>query len=130
MSSVLIEKLTTQHGYPLVDTANVDAFLAEPGDRVLFLTGDPDKLDDSNDIAVILPELVARFQGRLLPAVVSRSAEDAMMERFGVEVRPTLVFLRDAEVVGRIPRVRDWDDYIARIRGILDSADGAGRTRH
>jgi hydrogenase-1 operon protein HyaE len=119
---MLIETLTSRHGYPVVDETSLEAFLTEPGDRVLFVTGDPDKLLDSNDIAVILPELVAHFQGRLYPAVVARAAEPHVCERFKADVKPTLVFVRDGQLVGSIPRVRDWDDYIEKIRGFLDGA--------
>lgn len=128
MSSPLITRLSERHCYPVLDEPGLDAFLSGPGDRVLFVTGDPAKLGDADDIAVILPELVARFQGRLLPAVVDRAAEAAAMARFGVEVRPTLVFCRDGAVVDRIARVRDWDDYVDRIRRILD--EPAVGTRH
>ena len=92
---------------------------------MLFLTGDPAKNLETNDVAVILPELVRCFGGRFRPAVVDRAIENALRERFEVWPTPSLIFLRDGRMLGAIPKVRDWDDYLARVRAILDGAVAA-----
>lgn len=118
----LIDRLLAS-GVPLIGEAAIDAFLAGAGVRVLFVPGDANRHLDSVDVAVILPELCRHFSGRLAPAVVARSAEGAMAKRFGVDVKPALAFFAHGDLLGTIPRVRDWDEYLARIGEMLARAD-------
>lgn len=121
-----VDSLMTRHGLPLVDRDSVDAFLApaagEPPHALLFFTGDPATHRETGDVAVVLPELLAAFRGRLHAAVVARTAEKALERRFHVAVLPSLVVTRGAEVIGVLPRVCDWADYTARIAAWLDPA--------
>ncbi|MCC7198876.1 MAG: hypothetical protein IT483_05160 [Gammaproteobacteria bacterium] len=117
----LIERLVSQLGFPEVDTATVDAFLAGPGDAVLFFSENPAQHPESLDVAVILPELVAAFRGRLRGAVVSRASERELQKRFGFARWPALVFVRGGEYVGAITAVQDWDFYVSRVQELLDS---------
>jgi hydrogenase-1 operon protein HyaE len=71
---------------------------------------------------VVLPELLAAFPGRLRAAVVARSAEEALKPRFHVQVVPSLVVTRGAAPLGVMPRIRDWSDYMATLRTLLDPA--------
>jgi hydrogenase-1 operon protein HyaE len=116
----LLDRLSTELGWPVLDAASLDAFVDGPGERVLFVTGDPLKNAETMDVAVILPELVMAFQGRFLPAVVAQDVERAVRDRFDTWPTPSLMFLRDGAFLGAIPKVRDWDDYLARTRAILD----------
>lgn len=119
MDSPLIERLVSELNYPLVNAENLDTLLSEEGERVLFLTGDPVKNLETNDLAVILPELARTFAGRLNPAVVDRSIEQSLRERFDVWPVPSLIFFKDGEKRGAIAKVRDWADYLAEIEAIL-----------
>ncbi|SON53955.1 Hydrogenase-1 operon protein HyaE [Hartmannibacter diazotrophicus] len=120
MDSPLIERLVSELNYPLVNAENLDTLLSQQGERVLFLTGDPVKNLETNDLAVILPELARTFAGRLNPAVVDRSIEQSLRERFDVWPVPSLIFFKDGEKRGAIAKVRDWADYLAEIEAILD----------
>lgn len=124
--SALIAALATRHHLPTVDADTVDAFLApaegEAAHALLFFTGDPDTRTDAGDVAVVLPELLAAFPGRLRAAVVGRTAEAALKPRFGVEVLPSLVMLRAGEPLGVMPRIRDWSDYLATVERLLEPA--------
>ena len=42
-----------------------------------------------------------------------------MREASGVFKTPSLIFYRDGAVIGGIPKVRDWSEYIERITQIL-----------
>lgn len=119
MSKVL-KRLTEDLGYPVLDEATVEDFISATGDRVLFLTGDPATNLETDDVAAILPELVQAFQSRFKPAVVDRSIEQPLRERYDVWPVPSLIFLRDGALTGAIPKVRDWPDYLAEIKSILD----------
>jgi hydrogenase-1 operon protein HyaE len=122
--SILIAALTDTYGYPVIDTDTVDAFLApavgEPPHALLFFTGDPAQRNDTNDVAVVLPELIRTFAGRYRAAVVSRAAEAELKGRFKVQVFPSLVATRGLDPVGVMPRIRDWSDYLGQLEAYLD----------
>ena len=122
----LIAALATRHGLPTVDADSVDAFLAPAGGEaehaVLFFTGDPDARSDTTDVAVVLPELLTAFRGRLRGAVVARGAEEALKARFDVQVFPSLAVARGAVPVGTVARIRDWSDYVERFERMLDAS--------
>lgn len=128
MTRPLIDALITRHGLQLVDEAGIDDFLddaLESGrDAVIFLSGDVARRPEGNDVAVILPELLAAFDGRLAGAVAAHEAEEALKLRFGVIVFPSLVFMRGQRFLGIVPRIRDWSEYLAGISAIL-AGEGA-----
>lgn len=119
MSMQLIERLTADRGYALLDAHNFEDFVARTPQSVLFFTENPASFPESCDVAVILPEIVRRFGGQLTPAVVSRNHERQVSKRYGVREWPTLVFLRRGEYLGAVARVQDWNDYVSRIRDML-----------
>lgn len=121
MTSLLIDQLVEQHGYPVVTADGLDAFLARETTLALFLSEDPKRYPESNDVAVILPQLAAAFAGRFEPAVVARELEPLFKQRYDIAVWPCLVFLRNGRFLGKISKVRDWSDYLERIPAILDS---------
>jgi hydrogenase-1 operon protein HyaE len=122
--SALIASLASRHGIPTVDAGSIDAFLApsagECAHVLLFFTGDPVQRGESNDVAVILPELLGTFAGSLRAAVVAREAEEALKSRFHVAVFPSLVMVRGAATLGVMARILDWSDYIATVHRLLD----------
>jgi hydrogenase-1 operon protein HyaE len=118
MPSTLIERLV-QNGYPRLDAAGLDAFLSGEGTLVLFLTGDPAKNLETDDMAVILPELMKAFPGRVVPAIVDRSIEQALRERFDVWPLPSLIFVERGEKKGAIAKMRGWDEFLAETGEIL-----------
>ena len=71
MNHPLIDRLVTDLDYDVVSLANHDDFVAQPGMNVLFFPGDPQTVRDATDVAVVLPELVAAFNGGLRAGVVS-----------------------------------------------------------
>lgn len=120
MTSPLLQRLTDELGWPSLETPEaLDAYLARPGIHGLFVTGDPAKNLETNDAAVILPELMAATGGAFDCAVVAQTIERAVRERFEVWPTPSLILVAEGAALGAIPRVRDWDDYLARVRAIL-----------
>ena len=119
MPSFLVRALSERGRLPLVDETSVDAFLApaagEPDNALLFFTGDPAQRPEADDVAVVLPEILHAFQGRLRGAVVRRSAEDRLKARFNVVVMPSLVVTRRDAPVGVLGKIRDWSEYMDRI---------------
>lgn len=120
MSHPLLVQLTEQHGYALLDSEHFDAFIKAHPYTVLFFTEDPSRFAESLDVAVILPELVARFP-QLTPALIDRSSEHALQGRYNFSAWPCLVFLKEGRYLGALSRVRNWDEYLFEIERILQS---------
>ncbi len=121
MGHPLIERLTTELGWPLLSAEDeILDWIARPGTHVLFVPGDATRNLETADVAVILPELHRAFQGRFDCAVVADAMETEVKESSGVFKTPSLIFYRAGACLGGIPKVRDWDDYMARITRFLD----------
>ncbi|WP_339890606.1 hypothetical protein [Neptuniibacter pectenicola] len=118
MASPLINRLVDELNYPLLNADNFDAFIKSNKYSVLFCTEQPARFPESNDVAVILPELVNRFS-QLTPAVVSTEFEKKVQGRYNFNVWPTLVFLNEGRFLGCISKVQDWDMYGLEIQSIL-----------
>ena len=124
MPSTLIRNMLEQHRYPVVDETTLDEFLKTHEEVVLFFAENPKQFPESDDVAMILPELVKAFNGRFQAALVSQSSEKALQKRYGFSTWPSLVFLRNGEYLGVISQVQNWDDYLREIQHILDSDPG------
>jgi hydrogenase-1 operon protein HyaE len=124
MSHALIDRLLTELGYAEVSLVNHDEFVAEPGMNVLFFPGDTTTVRDATDVAVVLPELVAAFDGQLRPGIVTDVFGDgnALKRQYGFTEYPALVFVRSGEYVGTIMRIQDWGDYLDRINALFVAA--------
>ena len=117
----LVERLLREFGLPEVGAADVDAFLAAPGEAVLFFTENPKQHPESADVAVILPELMQAMPGRFRAAVVARASERELQKRFGFARWPALVFVRGGDLVGSITGMHDWDEFVAKVVELLGS---------
>jgi hydrogenase-1 operon protein HyaE len=122
MTSPLIAALIERYGLPLLQADDLDFFLEAGRHNLLFLPGDPVKYPEALDVAVILPELLKAFPGRIQAAIVAPESEQTVQARFGFSRWPALVLLRGADYVGVIERVRNWDEYLAEFRRLLDAA--------
>ena len=117
----LLKRLSAEFGYPFLDLAGAEAFIAQPGNACLFLPGDAERLDESADVAVVLPELVAAFGGTLQAAVITdKDTEREIQRRYRFNAFPALVFTRGGGWLGTIQRMQDWSDYLREIRTILN----------
>lgn len=121
MISPLIDNMMTQYGYPLLDRDTFADFIDSQEECVLFFCENPSRFPESNDVAMILPELVKEYAYRFTTAVIGPDIQKELQGRYGFNEWPTLVFLRRGEYLGQISRVQDWMDYLARINDILSS---------
>ena len=120
MSAPLIDRLSEELNYPLLDLSNIDAFLEQHEFSVLFFTEDIKRFPESNDVAVVLPEILKVFT-MLSPAVIARDNEKKLQQRYGFRSWPALVFMRGNEYLGVITGIQDWMDYLEEIKTILSS---------
>ncbi len=121
MPSPLIQNMIEQYGYPLLDEAAHDIFIQDHEECVLFFTEDPARFPESNDVAMILPELVSEYGNRFAAAVIDQSAQRKLQTRYGFNEWPSLVFLRGGKYLGVVSRVQDWVMYLTQINQILSS---------
>ncbi|WP_299878938.1 hydrogenase accessory protein [uncultured Sulfitobacter sp.] len=120
MTHPLITRLTTEFGYRELHTmCDVAAFTEGAGYHAIFVPGDIARNLETPDVAVILPELRQAFQGRFDCAVASDSVEEELRETTKVRKTPSVIFYHEGEMIGGIPKVRDWSEYIERITQIL-----------
>jgi hydrogenase-1 operon protein HyaE len=115
---VLIDRLSSELNYPILDLSNIDEFLSQNEHSVLFFTEDPNRFAESNDVAVVLPELINVFRN-LVPAVIGRDDEKKMQSLYGFLSWPALVFMRGDQYLDCITGIQDWGDYLEQINKIL-----------
>lgn len=119
----LLNRLTAELGWPHLDTMDqVDAFLARPGAHCLFIPGDAARNLETADAAVVLPELRMVFQNAFDCALIGDTIEAQLREAHGVLKTPGFLFFRNGQLQGAIAKIRDWDDYMARVPAILGLA--------
>ena len=117
----LVQRLVSHHGATWVSPQTLEAFASQPGDRVLFFSGDPVRFPEGLDVAVVLPELQRAFKLAFDVGVVVRQAEDAVARRYGERRWPSLVFLRSGQYVQSLPGMHDWSDYVALVTEALSA---------
>ncbi len=119
MFSGLLTSIIEREGIEVVDEEGLDQQAKETVFSMVFFPGDAERLAESNDVAVILPELNKALQGAVTPFVVDRSSERDLQRRYRFNSFPSLVFLRHGEYLGVIQGVKDWNEYLNEITGIL-----------
>ena len=104
---------------PIVDRDTIDAFLrpaeGEPAHSILFFAGAAAQRPETEDVAIVFPQILRKFAGRLRGAVVAADAEEALKSRFQVFVTPSLAVARGAEPLGVLPKIQDWSVYVEKI---------------
>jgi len=119
----LLTRLEVELGWPrLRSLSDVAEFTSRPGLHCLFIPGDPVRNLETADAAVILPELHIAFQRSFDCALVGDAIEAKLREAHGVLKTPSFLFFSEGRMVGAVARIRDWDDYMARIPYILGLA--------
>ena len=117
--SPLLERIITERGYRKVGLEDVEALAGGASLVMLFLAGDHWRLGESNDVAVVLPELDTALDGLVTPLIAKREDARALQRRFHFSAYPALVFLAGGEYLGVIEGIRDWVDYMREIPEIL-----------
>jgi hydrogenase-1 operon protein HyaE len=122
----LLERLTTDLGYPLLtDQASLDAFALPAANSVIFLPANPQHYPETLDVAIVLPEFLKIFSGRLTAGVADMTFAKELAAKYAITEWPALLFLRHGEYLGSIARMRDWDVYLSKINAFLSSSSPA-----
>ena len=112
--AMAVNRLITQYDVHDFTGVALDAFVRD-GLTLLFFTGDPIRYPEIDDVAVVLVELIKTCSGRFRCAIISPDHDGPAAARFGVTIRPTLVFVYDGAVMSSLPRMRDWSEYVEKI---------------
>lgn len=118
--SPLIDRLSQELNYPILDLDTIDEFLEKHEHSVLFFTEDVKRFQESNDVAVVLPELVSVFPN-IVPAIVARKDEKKLQSLYGFRSWPALVFMRKRQYLDAMTGIKDWTEYLDKIKSILES---------
>jgi len=121
MSSPLIERLLNDGHAVTVDDANLDAFLRQHPHSLLFFAGDVRRFPESNDLAVILPELHKAFAGAFHIGLVANEVGPEWQKRYGFSHWPALVMLRGDAYLGSISKLQNWAVYCDELQRLLQS---------
>ena len=119
MTSEILDGLAGQQGCEIVRKADLDAFLARNPRALVFLAGDTRQRPEGLDVAVVVRELLAKFQGRLVVGLVDQRDEAAIMPKLGVVVLPAVVYVRDGEAAELVARMRDWPVFLQAAERLL-----------
>ncbi len=122
MSSPLIERMLQKHNLTSVHADNCESFLQAHGKAVLFFAEDPARYPESNDVAMVLPELLKHFSG-LSGAIVDSSFEHQLQGYFDFTRWPALAFFVSGEYRGAITGIHNWEDYLREIPALLQARD-------
>ena len=98
----LVQRLVERFGAAWVDETSVTGWLAQGGDRVVLLVGDPVRFPEGVDVAA-----------------VPRDHEDAVARRYGCRHWPSLLFFRAGQYVTAIAGMQDWDVYLKGVAAAL-----------
>lgn len=117
----LFRRLAESGVCPEITADAFDAFVAQPGNTLVFFTEEPAKYREVLDLTVILPELAQAFSGRFRAGLLMPEAARALQPRYGFNKWPALVMLRGGEYVGAVAGLRDWSTYIGEIGALLEA---------
>ena len=117
----LLDRLTTDLGYPLLtDPASLAAFATPQENTVIFLPANPLHYPETLDVAIVLPEFLKVFRGRLSAGVADMNFARELAAKYAITEWPALLFLRRGEYLGSIARMRDWDIYLTKINAFIN----------
>ncbi len=121
MAQSALDRAAERGGWELIDAAGLGAFLERAGPNVLFFAADSSKRPETDDLAVIVPELQKTFANAFRVGLVRGEAIEALKSRFDVRALPCLVLLHGAMPHAALSRLQNWADYRAKFAAFLDA---------
>ena len=118
----LFSRLVQETGAAVLDASTFEAWAEQPGAAMLVFVEDPERIKESLDLAVIVPELAAVRPGRFRVALLPPMPARAVARRYGFAHWPAFVMLRDGRYLGAVDGIRDWDVYLGELDRLLAAA--------
>ncbi|MFA6313188.1 MAG: hydrogenase [Sterolibacterium sp.] len=108
-----------RHGYTLLDRDGFDAFAAAPGAGLILFAEELQKIPETWDLMVILPEVVATLDLPLRVGILAPETARSLAPRYGIRVWPALLAVRDGGYLGVLEGLKDWSAYSCLIPELL-----------
>ena len=118
----LLARLVRETGAAVLDASTFDAWAEQTGAAMVVFVEEPERIKETLDLAVIVPELAASRAGRFRVALLPPVAARAVAKRYGFAHWPAFVMLRDGRYLGAVDGIRDWDVYLAELDRLLAAA--------
>lgn len=119
-----LQRVEDRHGFVRVAAGDALEAFASSGDSLVLLTENPRQCPEAWDLAVVLPEVLKQFAGRVRPGVATPAESAEIARRFAVTRFPALLFQRDGHYVGVMEGMRDWASFAPAIEHMLASPVG------
>lgn len=113
------QRLSQQHGCTILDAGSFDDFVSQAGETLVLFSEDPQRVPETWDIAVILPELLKGLARKPRVGLLPPADAHAVSSRYGIRLWPALLALRDGEYLGTIEGLKDWSVYAAQLPQLL-----------
>ena len=108
-----------RHGCTLLDRDGFDAFVAAPGANLILFAEELQKIPETWDLMVILPEVVAKLAIPVRVGILGPEAARVLAPRYGIRLWPALLALRDGGYLGTLEGLKDWSAYSRLIPELL-----------
>jgi hydrogenase-1 operon protein HyaE len=118
----VLDRLSTRHGFVALDTASYEDFRRAPGSAAVLFLDDPAREPEVWDAVIVLPEVVAAAREALRVGYLDPGSAERLMPRYGLKRRPALLVLRAGEYLGAIEGMRDYREYVIRLRDLMGRA--------
>ena len=118
----LIAQLFAKHGFAEVTPANFDAWTQAAGPLAAALHRGSGPLQGNARSRGHRARTVRAFPGRFAVGVLLPDAAREFAVRYGFRRWPAFVMLADGQYVGAVDGLRNWDEYLAEVRRLLDAA--------
>ena len=112
-------RLSQQHGCTVLDADSFDDFINAPGEALILFADDPQRVPETWDIAVILPELIKGLTHKPRVGLLPPTAAHAVSARYGIRLWPALLATRGGAYLGVVEGLKDWGVYAAQIPQVL-----------
>jgi hydrogenase-1 operon protein HyaE len=117
------QRLSQQYGCTVLDAESFDEFVQRPGESLILFTEDPQRVPETWDIAVILPELIKGLPTKPRVGLLAPVDAHAVSARYGIRLWPALLALRGGAYLGVIEGLKDWGVYAGQLPQLLVAAE-------
>jgi hydrogenase-1 operon protein HyaE len=111
--------LRDRYGYSVLDRVAFDDFIAQPGACLVLFAEDPQKIPETWDLTIILPEGIKTVAVPLRIGLLPPADARTLAVRYGIRIWPALLGLRDGAYLGVIEGLKDWGVYAQQIPELL-----------
>lgn len=125
----LFQRMFGEDGFSHLCEDDLDAFLAEPGLKMVLFAEDPNLQKETMDIVVIGPELKKAFGANLAGGWFAELKQGrALGARWGIKRLPAIALFRGKEFLGAAEGLMGWEEYCAKLQEISTRTQAPRRT--